>query len=139
MIGWRRYAKVMAGGAIVLLLCICGLGAPWLAPFDPQEQALEQRLRPPSMDLAENPHVMGTDNLGRDLLSRVIYGSRISLMVGAATVFLAGILGCFLESGGGILRRDDRRGHQQNHGDLSRLPIPAAGHRHHGLPRDRAW
>ena len=96
MIGWRRYAKVMAGGAIVLLLCICGLGAPWLAPFDPQEQALEQRLRPPSMDLAENPHVMGTDNLGRDLLSRVIYGSRISLMVGAATVFLAGILGCFL-------------------------------------------
>ena len=93
MIGWRRYAKVISGGIIVALLCICGLGAPWLAPYDPQEQSLEQRLQPPSLGMTDSRHVMGTDNLGRDLLSRVIYGSRISLMVGAATVFLAGILG----------------------------------------------
>lgn len=96
MSSWARYGKVIVGGVILFLLLICGLGAPLLAPYDPQAQSLEDRLRPPSLDLVENPHVFGTDNLGRDLLSRVIYGSRISLLVGASTVVLAGLLGCFL-------------------------------------------
>jgi len=96
MIGWRRYAKVGVGGAILALLLVCGLGAPSLAPYDPQAQRLDNRLQPPSFELGETEHFFGTDNLGRDLLSRVIYGSRVSLMVGAATVFLAGILGCLL-------------------------------------------
>lgn len=96
MIGWRRYAKVGVGGVILMVLLVCGLGAPLLAPYDPQAQKLENRLVPPSFELGESQHFFGTDNLGRDLLSRVIYGSRISLLVGAATVFLAGILGCML-------------------------------------------
>ena len=96
MIGWRRYAKVGVGGAILMVLLICGLGAPLLAPYDPSAQKLENRLVPPSFELGKTEHFFGTDNLGRDLLSRVIYGSRVSLLVAAATVFLAGILGCLL-------------------------------------------
>ena len=96
MIGWRRYAKVGIGGAILMVLLVCGLGAPLLAPYDPQAQRLENRLQPPSFEIGKTEHFFGTDNLGRDLLSRVIYGSRISLLVGAVTVFLAGLLGCSL-------------------------------------------
>lgn len=92
-----RYLKIWVGGAILLLLVICGLAAPYLAPYDPQEQMLEQRLRSPSWGGdGVGAHWLGTDNLGRDILSRIIYGSRISLLVGATTVILAGFLGCFL-------------------------------------------
>lgn len=92
-----RYLKIWVGGAILLLLVICGLSAPLLAPFDPQEQTLEDRLRPPSwIAQGRGPYLLGTDNLGRDILSRIIYGSRISILVGATTVILAGLLGCFL-------------------------------------------
>ena len=94
---WLRHLKIWVGGVILLVLFICGVGAPFLAPLDPQSQTLEDRLRPPRW--AENglpAYVLGTDNLGRDMLSRIIYGSRISLMVGAATVILAGLLGCVL-------------------------------------------
>ena len=92
-----RYFKVSAGGFILLLLVICGLTAPLLAPFDPQEQRLESRLQPPSwISGTAASYWLGTDNLGRDILSRIIYGSRISLLVGATTVVLAGFLGCFL-------------------------------------------
>ena len=92
-----RYLKIWLGGAIVLLLVVCGLASPFLAPYDPQEQMLEQRLRPPSWGgQGSGPHWLGTDNLGRDILSRIIYGSRISLLIGASTVILAGFLGCLL-------------------------------------------
>ena len=92
-----RFLKVWVGGAIVLLLCICGLAAPLLAPRDPQAQTLEDRLRPPRWAENGSPaYLLGTDNLGRDMLSRIIYGSRISLIVGAATVIFAGLLGCTL-------------------------------------------
>jgi len=94
---WLRHLKIWVGGAILLVLFVCGIAAPLLAPRDPQSQALEDRLRPPRW--AENgssAYLLGTDNLGRDMLSRIIYGSRISLMVGAATVIFAGLLGCAL-------------------------------------------
>jgi len=92
-----RYLKIWVGGGIVVLLLICGLGAPFLAPFNPQEQRLEDRLRPPSWSAQERgPYLLGTDNLGRDIMSRIIYGSRISLLIGASTVILAGVVGCFL-------------------------------------------
>jgi peptide/nickel transport system permease protein len=92
-----RYLKIWIGGSILLLLLICGLAAPLLAPFDPQEQTLEDRLRPPSWaSQGRGPYLLGTDNLGRDILSRIIYGSRISLLIGATTVILAGLLGCLL-------------------------------------------
>jgi peptide/nickel transport system permease protein len=92
-----RYFKILIGGSILSLLVISGLAAPLLAPFDPQEQQLELRLQPPSW-LGGNAQSkwLGTDNLGRDIFSRIIYGSRISLLVGATTVVLAGLIGCFL-------------------------------------------
>lgn len=92
-----RYLKIWVGGAILSLLLVCGLAAPFLAPYDPQEQRLEHRLQPPGWGIqGSDPHRLGTDNLGRDILSRIIYGSRISLLVGATTVVLAGFMGCFL-------------------------------------------
>lgn len=92
-----RYLKIWVGGLILLLLLVCGLAAPLIAPYDPQEQRLEDRLQPPSWSAGgRGPYLLGTDNLGRDIMSRVIYGSRISLLIGASTVLLAGFLGCFL-------------------------------------------
>ena len=92
-----RYLKVWVGGAILTVLLVCGLGAPLLAPRDPQAQTLEDRLRPPRWVENGSPaYFLGTDNLGRDMLSRIIYGSRISLLVGAATVIFAGLVGCSL-------------------------------------------
>ena len=92
-----RHFKVFAGGVILAALIVCGVAAPLLAPFDPQEQSLEDRLQPPTWaGGSARDHWLGTDNLGRDILSRIIYGSRISLLVGATTVVLAGVVGCFL-------------------------------------------
>jgi peptide/nickel transport system permease protein len=92
-----RFIKLWVGGAILLALFVCGVGAPWLAPHDPQAQTLEDRLKPPRwMENGSPAYVLGTDNLGRDMLSRIIYGSQISLLVGTATVILAGLLGCGL-------------------------------------------
>lgn len=97
-----RYLKIWVGGAILLVLCICGVAAPLLAPRDPQAQTLEDRLRPPRwLENGSQAYFLGTDNLGRDMLSRIIYGSRISLMVGVATVICAGLLGCVLGAIGG--------------------------------------
>jgi peptide/nickel transport system permease protein len=92
-----RHLKIWIGGVILALLFVCGVSAPLLAPYDPQEQRLEDRLRPPSMSAQDSRYyLLGTDNLGRDIMSRIIYGSRISLLVGVATVILAGLIGCFL-------------------------------------------
>lgn len=101
-----RYLKIWVGGAILLVLCICGIAAPFLAPRDPQAQTLEDRLRPPRWAENGSPaYLLGTDNLGRDMLSRIIYGSRISLIVGAATVIFAGLLGCTLGAVAGYFGR----------------------------------
>jgi peptide/nickel transport system permease protein len=92
-----KYLKIWVGGAIMVALLLCGMAAPLLAPFNPQEQRLEERLRPPSWTAqGRGPYLLGTDNLGRDIMSRIIYGSRISLLVGVSTVILAGFVGCFL-------------------------------------------
>jgi peptide/nickel transport system permease protein len=96
MLAWRHF-KIWIGGAILVLLCVCGVAAPLLAPHDPQAQTLEDRLRPPRWaEDGSRSYWLGTDNLGRDILSRIIYGSQISLLVGTATVILAGLVGCTL-------------------------------------------
>ena len=83
-----RYLKVLLGGWILILLVVSGLAAPFLAPFDPQEQRLESRLQPPTwMGGQSSSSWLGTDNLGRDILSRIIYGSRISLLVAVEKEF----------------------------------------------------
>jgi len=78
----------LVGGALVAALALAALLAPWLAPFDPAEQRLEQRLQGPSA-----AHPLGLDELGRDVLSRLLHGARVSLLVGLSVVLLAGLLG----------------------------------------------
>ena len=91
---WRRLRRqrlAMFGGGILFLLLFVALCAPVLAPHDPMEQNLYARLQPPSLD-----HPLGTDDFGRDILSRMIYGSRISLRVGVASITAALLVGTLL-------------------------------------------
>ncbi|AQZ49712.1 ABC transporter permease [Martelella mediterranea] len=76
------------GLAIVLLLIVMAVFAPWLAPYSPFGQSLGERLQPPSLQ-----HWMGTDELGRDILSRVIYGARITLMIVALVAIISAPIG----------------------------------------------
>ena len=76
------------GFALTLFLVIIALGAPWIAPANPTAQNLPARLEAPSP-----AHWMGTDELGRDILSRVIYGARVSMTVSVCVVLGAGIVG----------------------------------------------
>jgi peptide/nickel transport system permease protein len=85
------------GVLVVLALVFVAIFAPWLAPHDPSRQSLSDRLVPPFWESGGSfAHVLGTDNLGRDVLSRIIYGARISLVVGLAVVLLAGVVGTTL-------------------------------------------
>ena len=74
--------------ALIALFALCALFAPLLAPYDPLLQDLGTRLRPPSAE-----HWLGTDSLGRDIASRILYGARISLIIGVVVVTAAGIVG----------------------------------------------
>ena len=84
---WRQFRKQrlgLIGGGILCMLLLMALLAPVLAPYDPLAQDLYQRLQPPSTD-----HWFGTDDFGRDILSRIVYGSRISLRIGLIAISLA--------------------------------------------------
>ena len=96
--GARRTRRlVIAGGCFVLALVLMALAAPWLAPQDPLRQTLRGRLGAPTLHAADGKaHVLGTDHLGRDVLSRVIWGARVSLTVGFAAVLVGGLLGAGL-------------------------------------------
>lgn len=89
--------KLGIGATLVLFMVAMAILAPWIAPFDPYEQDLMLRLRPPVWaDRGSWMHPLGTDNFGRDLLSRLIYGSRLSILVGLAAMLLALTLGTLL-------------------------------------------
>jgi peptide/nickel transport system permease protein len=91
----RRIPKGAA--LIILLLLICAIFSPWIAPHDPIEQNLGNALKPPSWQKGGSmTNILGTDNLGRDILSRIIYGARVSVIVGFAGVLFSGIIGTFL-------------------------------------------
>lgn len=78
------------GLLVIALIVLAALLAPWIAPHDPAAQALTARMRPPVwMARGTWDHILGTDNLGRDVLSRVIWGGRATLMVGAMTCLIA--------------------------------------------------
>jgi ABC-type dipeptide/oligopeptide/nickel transport system permease subunit len=83
----RRWV-VIGGVAVILMLIITAIFAPAIAPYDPYVQDLNSRLSHPSRS-----HIFGTDELGRDLLARIIYGARISLLVGIVAVTIAGLIG----------------------------------------------
>lgn len=93
---WRDKAG-FAGIVLIALLLFMAFAAPLLAPHDPAAQDLRARLSPPAWtEKGSMNHILGTDHLGRDVLSRVIYGSRVSLMVGASVVLLAGTFGVLM-------------------------------------------
>jgi peptide/nickel transport system permease protein len=80
--------------AIIAVFVLGGLLAPWLSPADPQAQSLRNRFRPPVWEETGSwRHPLGTDRLGRDLLSRILWGSRISLAAGVLVVLLASATG----------------------------------------------
>lgn len=85
------------GLIMVLLVLIVAFLAPYLSPYNPLEQDLQARLKPPFWDEKSDPHYfLGTDQVGRDILSRLIYGSRVSLAVGFLTMTFSAILGITL-------------------------------------------
>ena len=92
-----RDPKVVAGGGFILFLLVLALGAPWIAPKDPLEQDLILGVTPPHGFVGAEPgYWLGADDLGRDVLSRVIYGSRIALTVAFVAASLAATLGATL-------------------------------------------
>jgi peptide/nickel transport system permease protein len=101
-----RHKPAAIGLFIVALVVVSALLAPLLAPHDPAEQDISQRLLPVMSRTETGLHVLGTDALGRDLLSRLIYGSRVSLLVGVAAVAVSGTVGVTL---GLVAGFDDRR------------------------------
>jgi peptide/nickel transport system permease protein len=88
--------RIWLGGGFILLLLLAALLAPWLAPFDPLEQDLMAATAAPGQEIG---HYLGTDSLGRDVLSRLIYACRIALTV----AFVAAILACLLGTLLGLL------------------------------------
>ncbi|MDB2638289.1 ABC transporter permease [Alphaproteobacteria bacterium] len=88
---------VMIGAAIVLAAVLIALSAPLIAPHDPYYQDLLNRLVPPVWDSRGSwEHILGTDHLGRDYLSRLIYGARISLLIGVGAALISGVIGTVL-------------------------------------------
>jgi peptide/nickel transport system permease protein len=94
---WRRIVRnraVLVGGSILILIVLMAVFAPWLAPHDPYAQNLANRTVPPVWDAKGSwTHPLGTDPLGRDYLSRVLYGSRISLLIGLSVAVISGLIG----------------------------------------------
>jgi peptide/nickel transport system permease protein len=87
-----RNPLAILGAILILLLVFVALAAPWVAPHDPLALDLVSPFEPPGSP----GHLLGTDNFGRDILSRLIYGSRISLFVGIIVVGIAAVLGTLL-------------------------------------------
>ncbi|MDR7418413.1 MAG: ABC transporter permease [Armatimonadota bacterium] len=94
--GWRLAARAFwlrrsaaAGACVVGVVVAAALLAPWIAPHDPTQHRLLERLQPPGL----GAHLLGTDNFGRDQLARLVYGARVSLLVGVVSVVIAAGLG----------------------------------------------
>jgi peptide/nickel transport system permease protein len=81
IMSWNLSLKV--GSAIMMAIALIGIFAPWIAPYDPFAQVFEAVLVPPELN-----HLFGTDNLGRDIFSRVIYGARVDLTIGVITTYV---------------------------------------------------
>ena len=97
---WRRTRILLASGgariglAILLVVAACAVAPRWLAPADPNEQSLLARFTRPASRTADGTlAVLGTDQLGRDILSRVVYGAKTSVLIGLSAVLVAGAVG----------------------------------------------
>ena len=105
-----KKAGLYVGLAILVLVALAAILAPWIAPHDPYAQDLNNRLAVPFWMEGTNPaNILGTDQLGRDYLSRLLYGARVSLIIGVLTVIVSGVIGITLGVLGGFFggRVDD--------------------------------
>jgi peptide/nickel transport system permease protein len=105
-----RHLATLLGAVIVGAALLIAIFAPYLTPHDPFAQDLNLRLIPPVwMDGSQPAHLLGTDQIGRDYLSRLIYGTRISMLIGVLTVITSGVIGITLGIIGGFYggRTDD--------------------------------
>lgn len=97
---WQAFSHnkgAVCGLGFMLLMVFCALFAPWVAPHHPSEQYRDFLLTPPVwLDGGQWRFLLGTDELGRDLLSRLIHGARLSLLIGLASVVLSLIPGILL-------------------------------------------
>ncbi|PIL15604.1 peptide ABC transporter permease [Puniceibacterium antarcticum] len=89
----KGHLGLLTGLGIVGLLALVAIFAPLLAPHDPYAQSLMTRMEPPVFLGGDWDHPLGTDHLGRDYLSRLIYGARVSLMIGAIAALISGVIG----------------------------------------------
>jgi peptide/nickel transport system permease protein len=88
---WRSFSRnrsALVGLVLIIMLVLIAIFAPWIAPHDPIEQSTINRLAPPSPE-----YPLGRDDFGRDVLSRIIYGTRVALTVGVLSVLLGGLIG----------------------------------------------
>jgi peptide/nickel transport system permease protein len=98
-----RHLATLLGAVIVGAALLVAIFAPYLTPHDPFAQDLNLRLIPPVwMDGSQPAHLLGTDQIGRDYLSRLIYGARISMLIGVLTVITSGVIGITLGIVGGF-------------------------------------
>ena len=94
---WRRSPVGIAGSLMVLFVVLTALMAPVIAPYNPAEHHRKERFTPPSwLEEGKPEYVLGTDQLGRDILSRILYGSRVSVLVGVSAASIGGLLGAIL-------------------------------------------
>ncbi len=95
---WRRIrGSAVVGASVVLAVALCAVLAPLLAPLPPNAQDLHARLRPPAWQEGGSfPRLLGTDQLGRDIFSRIIFGARVSVLVGLLAMAISGTLGVTL-------------------------------------------
>jgi peptide/nickel transport system permease protein/oligopeptide transport system permease protein len=88
---WKQNKLAVFSAVVILLIALSAIFAPVVAPYDPTAQDLTNRLQGPSLQ-----HLLGTDQLGRDVLSRMIYGARVSLVIGLCPTLLSMLLGIIL-------------------------------------------
>lgn len=96
--------KALIGITLILMVIFSAILAPWIAPHDPSQQNIAMRLKAPYFMGGDSEYLLGTDALGRDILSRMIYGSRVSLLVSIASVIGAGLIGTFFGVISGFFR-----------------------------------
>ncbi|PZC43014.1 MAG: peptide/nickel transport system permease protein [Chloroflexi bacterium] len=92
-VNWKRWALLSPALLILALFVIAGIFADIISVYDPKEIVLLDRLQPPVFDGGSWDHILGTDNLGRDILTRTMHGARISLIVVAVTIPLSAAIG----------------------------------------------
>lgn len=101
----KKRGRILGNSGLILaatvlaLITLMAIFAPFIAPHDPYAQTLDDRLIPPAFidaEMADPRYLLGTDNLGRDYLSRLIYGARISLLIGLLTMLVSGVIGTVL-------------------------------------------